>query len=80
MQKLGWTRTEELLQEAEELGIVMGVDGDDIRCLSPSGSLTPELKESLQEHKVEILALLESKQANTGMGLCPPKESMRWLQ
>jgi hypothetical protein len=40
--------------------IHLWAEGDRLWCNAPSGALTPELRDRLQEHKKEILAFLRS--------------------
>ena len=64
----------QLLEEARQRGIILEAAGEKLRCRYPQGSLTPDLEADLVQHKGEILAVLQFKQAGTGLGLCPGPE------
>jgi TubC N-terminal docking domain len=48
----------DLLIQLRAAGIVVTVDGAEIRCRAPKGVLTPELVHRLKEHKPDVLVLL----------------------
>ena len=51
---------EEILQSAARAGITIEAAGDDLRVKAPQGALTDELRQSLRQHKNELLRLLKS--------------------
>ena len=48
-----------ILEEAKRRGIVLEIDGLDIRYRAPKGRLTPELVEAMRRHKAELLQALQ---------------------
>jgi thioesterase domain-containing protein len=48
------------LADLRDRGVHLHVEGDRLRCTSPPGVLTPELRDRLQGHKGEILEFLRS--------------------
>jgi amino acid adenylation domain-containing protein len=61
--------TADLLSHIRGLGIKLWVEGDKLRCVSPTGVLGAELKDQLAKRKAEIIAFLrateEGAQANS---------------
>ena len=39
------------------------LDGDNLRCSAPKGSVTPELRRTIAEHRGEIIAAIRRKEA-----------------
>ena len=66
-----------ILEAASQRGILLEARGGELRYRAPRGSLTPELRETLRQHKAEILAVLQSEQPGGGMGLCPGPEKCK---
>ncbi|HWP84015.1 MAG TPA: hypothetical protein VNN17_02405 [Terriglobia bacterium] len=60
----------QFLCELERRGIVLEARGNHLHYRAPKGRLTPDLVESLRQHKAELLRLLAGE-AKTGYGLCP---------
>ena len=60
--------TDELVAEANRLGIALTSNGEKLRVEAPTGALTDELRQALGEHKTEILARLRP----VGDGQPPP--------
>ena len=56
-----------LLQTLLNKGIKLAVDGDSLAVDAPKGVLTPELKNSLIEHKAGILKLLRQNNGNSAV-------------
>ena len=52
----------ELLTTCRQVGIRLEARGDRLRYEAPAGSLTPELRATLTEHKAELLSLLAAPQ------------------
>ncbi len=52
-----------LLADLHRRDIQVWADGDRLRCNAPSGVLTPELRDQLQQHKHDILGFLRSATA-----------------
>ena len=48
----------ELLIELRARGVVIEAAGDRLKVDAPKGVVTPELREALAEHKIEVLALI----------------------
>lgn len=63
-----------ILEKAKQRGIILQAEGDRLRIRAPKGTLTPELREAIAQHKQEILTVLQSRQPATGHGLCPGPE------
>jgi len=58
---------DQILSIIRKKGIVLEVQGNDIKCQAPTGTLTPDLIESMRSHKPEILTILTSfKQPKSG--------------
>ncbi|MBO3457408.1 non-ribosomal peptide synthetase [Aetokthonos hydrillicola Thurmond2011] len=55
----------ELLAELEKRGVTLWVENDKLNIEAPKGVLTPELRDSLREHKQEIIRLLQISDTNT---------------
>lgn len=49
----------EFLAYLKSLDVQISVEGDRLRCHAPEGTLTPELRQQLVEHKAELLALYQ---------------------
>ncbi|MFN8626032.1 MAG: hypothetical protein U0587_08640 [Candidatus Binatia bacterium] len=49
---------ETLLDSLRQLGATVTVQGDKLRIEAPAGTVTPELRRTLADHKPELLALL----------------------
>ena len=63
----------ELVREAHRLGITLAPNGDKLRVEAPVGTLSPELRQALFEHKSEILARLRQRLKHpVGDGQSPP--------
>jgi hypothetical protein len=52
---------ESLLADLQAKGVHFQVVGDTLRVDAPKGVLTPELRQALYQHKVEILVYLKAK-------------------
>lgn len=63
-----------ILEEAEKRGIVLEAQGDRLRFQAPRGTLTPEFREALAQHKDEILTALRLRKPENAYGLCPGPE------
>ena len=65
-----------VLAEVEKRGIRLRATGESILYEAPRGALTPELREAIARHKVEIMEMLmQTNSANrTGKGACPGPE------
>jgi len=50
-----------LLQTLHRLDIRLWLDGDTLRCNAPKGAMTPEIKQQLQQHKPDLVALLKGE-------------------
>ncbi len=65
----------ELLSDLSHLGVQLSVAEGQLSIRAPKGAISPELKESLNEHKQSLLALLESGSESApngpGAGLQP---------
>ena len=48
----------ELLTELEARGVYVTADGDRLKIRAPKGTITPELRERLEENKPEIISAL----------------------
>ena len=48
-----------LLSNLNQLGVVLGKEGDRLKVTSPEGAITPELADALRQNKKEILTLLD---------------------
>ncbi len=59
-----------LLTETSRRGIALEAHGGTLRYDAPAGTMTPELKDHLREHKAELLRLL-SRPAEAVMRLHP---------
>ncbi|MEO0405798.1 MAG: thioester reductase domain-containing protein [Cyanobacteria bacterium P01_A01_bin.135] len=55
------TPVETLLQTLHRLDIRLWLDGDSLRCNVPKGAMTAEIKQQLQQHKPELIALLKGE-------------------
>jgi hypothetical protein len=55
--------TPALLDDLRRRGVEMSPDGGQIRCRAPKGTLTPELRRAIGEHKAELLLGLEAEAA-----------------
>jgi len=53
-------KVKDFLGMLRDRNIQVSADGDRLRCSAPSGTLTPELREELRQHKNEILQFLLS--------------------
>ena len=51
------------LADLHRLGIQLWADGDRLHCNAPTGLLTPQLREQIQQRKSEILAFLRTAKA-----------------
>ena len=51
----------ELVAELSRRGVKLEVTGDKLRARAPRGAITAALRQSLRDHKVELLAWLESR-------------------
>ena len=51
----------ELLTELHSRGIQLEAAGDRLRFDAPKGALTPELRQSMAEHKAELLELVDRR-------------------
>lgn len=58
----------ELDAHLREIGASVRADGDRLVCRFPSGSLTPDLRLALAEHKADLMAELNESPAASG---CP---------
>ena len=54
-----------LLTETVRRGIALEAHGDTLRYDAPAGTMTPELKDRLREHKAELLRLLSGAEGIT---------------
>lgn len=63
---------EELLLQAEELGIRLFVSGDRIGCIDPQGQLSEAMKLAIMEHKLLLLQRLPSRA--TVLGASRPED------
>ena len=52
---------DQLLTITREKGIVLKAQGDQLDFKAPCGAMTPELAESLKQHKPEIIKILSRK-------------------
>src|SRR5262245_3348501 len=52
----------ELVATLRSQGISLHLDGDDIRCRGPVGTIAPECRQQLTELKPEVLAVLRKEQ------------------
>ena len=69
----------ELLTELNKLGIKLWVENDKLNIEAPKGALTPELRNSLAEHKPEIIRLLLLWDTNTtSLPVIEPDPSRRY--
>jgi thioester reductase-like protein len=59
---------QELLSELANKGVKLQVDGNDLHCYIPKGSLTPEMKESLQRNKLTIVTMFGKNGQNAPRG------------
>jgi amino acid adenylation domain-containing protein len=69
----------QLLGEISSQGVQLSADGEQIRIRAPKGSLSTALRDSLLEHKQELILLLrqlETKQANFWPTIEPQPEQM----
>jgi pyochelin synthetase len=57
--------TEDLLSDLTARGVRLQVNGDRLRVEAPTGVLTPEVRETLTEHKAELLQLLDPTGADS---------------
>lgn len=51
-------RPSELLKNLRSLGVELSLNGEKLHVEAPSGVLTPELREELRIHKLELLSIL----------------------
>ena len=63
----------ELLAELESRGISLRPEGDAIRYICPKGALTDELREAIRERKLELVALLKSRESVHNVNEWPPE-------
>src|SRR5438093_1386912 len=56
---------EALLDDLRARGVQVAADGDRLRYRAPKGSLTPELRRALRDHKARLLPLVAA-----GVGVC----------
>ncbi|MCP4700720.1 MAG: amino acid adenylation domain-containing protein, partial [Gammaproteobacteria bacterium] len=56
------SRIAELMTSAEQLGIQLWVEANELCFKAPKGALNTELKTALSEHKADIIAFLQKKQ------------------
>jgi thioesterase domain-containing protein len=54
------------LEQLRSRDIQLRLDGDQLRCNAPSGALTPDLRDQLQQRKDEILSFLRAATAHAG--------------
>ncbi len=68
----------EVLTTCREAGIRLEAAGDRLRYEAPSGTLTPELRDTLTRHKAELLSLLTPERFVTlaPTGLTLPREAV----
>jgi len=53
--------TTHLLKTLTDRDIRLWLDGDTLRCNAPKGAMTPEIKQQLQQHKPDLIALLKGE-------------------
>jgi amino acid adenylation domain-containing protein len=53
----------DLLDDCARLGVTLAAEGDTLRVRAPKGNLTPELRQSLNEHKPSLLVHLRKEPA-----------------
>ncbi len=52
----------ELLATLARMGLSIAVDGDSLRVRGPRASMTPDIAQTLRDHRVELLALLDERE------------------
>ena len=57
-----------LLQNLEQAGVSMWVDGDQVRCKGPETALTDEVVSTLKDIKTEIISLLRKTKPTKAKG------------
>jgi amino acid adenylation domain-containing protein len=64
----------ELLATLRELDVKVWAEGEQIRVSTPKGTLQPELRQKIKDHKTELLAVLRAAQTTGGgaKALIPP--------
>ena len=60
-----------LLKKIQTAGVILWIDGEDIRVNGPTSFLTPDIVEILKNHKKEIIQIL---QHNNGCNACENAE------
>ncbi|MBP5971289.1 amino acid adenylation domain-containing protein [Brasilonema sp. CT11] len=69
----------ELLTELHKRSIKLWIENDLLNIEAPKGALTPELRDSLAEHKLEIMRLLRLTDTNTtSLPVIEPDSSRRY--
>ncbi|NMF62564.1 non-ribosomal peptide synthetase (plasmid) [Brasilonema octagenarum UFV-E1] len=61
----------ELLTELRQLGVQLWIDGQELICRAPKGTLTPELRTLMAQQKSELLALLHFHDKETRSSTLP---------
>jgi pyochelin synthetase len=64
----------ELLAQLSERGVNLWADNDQLRVRAQKGALTPELRDSLAEHKAELLLLLHQNSMSASSTALPTLE------
>jgi hypothetical protein len=54
---------DELMATLGELGVMLRAEGDALRWCAPAGTLTPELRTAVAEHKATVLAAVVAEAA-----------------
>jgi len=59
---------QQLLADLERLGVTYSVEGQHLRLEAPRGAISDEMRQSLKEHKPQIVELLSQRQLAPGTG------------
>jgi len=59
-----------LIRQCRTAGIQLQARGDRLHVEAPTGSLTPELRQALADHKAELLALHATRKRLVGIAAC----------
>lgn len=74
--------TESLRNDLAARGIWLGIAGANLRVSAPKGTMTPELRQTLADHKAELLTALKTGWAESARRLiadCPDPEGRAHL-
>ena len=69
----------EFLSHLRSLNIKIWADGDRLRYSAPPGALTPNLRDQLVAHKVEILTFIQQAEAATVSAIPTVSYLTRWV-